>query len=178
MRDALLSTVALALLATAGDFVWARWLPRHTVVAGVAHGALLFLAAGAMLGRPHRRPGAGAGWGLGAGVAGAVVFYALAPLIGMAAMFVAWFVLWIVLGAATFGILQPERRALEGVVRGLLAGLSSGLAFYAVSGMWRNWNPAAISYPDHLWRWTIAFLPAFLCLKLLPRPNPSRHTDC
>ena len=166
MRDALVGTVVLALLATAGDAVWATWQPRNTAVAGVLHGALLFLAVGAMLGRPHGRALAGAGWGLLSGVAGALAFYALAPLIGYAAMFVAWFALWIVLGAATSRILSREQRPLERLVRGFAAGLLSGLAFYAVSGMWRNWNPATISYADHLWRWTVAFLPAFLCLQL------------
>lgn len=166
VRDAILSTVVLALVATLGDFVWARWLPQHTTIAGVSHGALLFLAAGAMLGRPHGRAPAGAASGLAAGLAGALAFYALAPVMGMAAMFVAWFALWIVLGAAAFGILRRDGRLLEGLVRGLAAGLLSGLAFYAVSDMWRNWNPATINYADHLWRWAIAFLPAFICLQL------------
>jgi len=174
VRDALISTIVLALLATAGDAVWATWPPRNTAIAGVIHGALLFLVVGAMLGRPQGRALAGAGWGLLAGIAGALAFYALAPLVGYGAMFVAWFALWIVLGIATFVMLAPAKRPLEGLMRGLAAGVLSGLAFYAVSGMWRNWNPATISYADHIGRWTIAFLPAFLSLQLRARAREFR----
>jgi hypothetical protein len=174
MRDALISTVVLALVATLGDFVWARWLPNHTAAAGVTHGALLFLIAGAMLGLPHRRPGMGAVWGLLAGVIGAGVFYALAPAMRMMAMFPAWFVLWIVLGLATVMALRGARQPLEGVARGVGAGLLSGATFYLVSGMWQNWNPATIDYADHLWRWAVAFLPAFVCLQAARSPLARR----
>ena len=53
--------------------------------------------------------------------------------------------------------------------RGLIAAAGSGLAFWAVSGMWTH--PAA--YDSYLLRfvyWTIAFLPGFAAL-LLRKPR-------
>ena len=99
---------------------------------------------------------------------GAASFYLLAPLMRYSAMFVAWGVLWILIAYLDGPIL---RRTASGpaLARGLAAAVLSGLAFYAVSGMWTNWNPDTINYLDHYARWVVAFLPGFLALKLASR---------
>ncbi len=53
------------------------------------------------------------------------------------------------------------------LLRGVSAAIGSGLAFWAISGIWTD--PAAD--PSYLWRfacWTFAFLPGFLALLLSP----------
>ena len=98
----------------------------------------------------------------------AAVFYPLAGAIGyLGALIVTWVAMWLALAA----LQRWARGASESLgltaLRGLLAALGSGLAFWAISGIWTN--PAA--NPSYLWRfacWTFAFLPGFLGLLLLP----------
>jgi hypothetical protein len=169
MKNALISTVVVALVATFGDWIWATFLSRHLMAAGVVHGALLCLSMGAMVTLPAGRVARGAAAGLGIGVVAAGLFYALAPLLRMRAMFVAWFALWMMLAWLVPG--TSLARAWHQSIRGLLAGIASGLAFYAVSGMWTRWDPATVNYLDHFARWVIAFAPGFLALQAGPRPH-------
>jgi hypothetical protein len=81
------------------------------------------------------------------------------------AMLVSWCLLWILL-ALLDRMLQSGKSFAAALVRGALAAVGSGVAFYAVSGMWDNWNPQAINYADHFVRWAVAFLPGFLALQL------------
>ena len=55
--------------------------------------------------------------------------------------------------------LAPRHSLRESLVRGGLAALGSGLAFYAISGIWTRFDPRTIDYPYHLLCWTIAFSP-------------------
>lgn len=170
MKDALVSTVVVAAVATLGDWVWATFLSQHLMAAGVAHGALLCLAMGAMIGRPGGRAFAGAAAGVGIGTVAAALFYALAPLFRTGAMFVAWFALWVMLAWLMPG--TSRARAWHRMGRGLIAGTASGLAFYAVSGMWTRWDPDAVNYMDHFTRWAIAFAPGFIGLQgAAPHPR-------
>jgi hypothetical protein len=57
---ALAGALLLAAASTLGDLIWARWIPEHRPVYGLAHGTLLFLVLGAWLGALARRPAAGA----------------------------------------------------------------------------------------------------------------------
>jgi hypothetical protein len=167
MRRGILLAVAGALvqgaLNTVGDFVWARFVSAHRAVFGVLHGALLFLALGLFLGLVRGRPGRGALGGAAVGLGAAASFYVLAPFLGYAALFPSWMALWIgfafldarVLGAGT------NRSAL---LRGSLAALGSGLAFYAISGIWTRPRPGGPDYAYHLACWTFAFLPGLLAL--------------
>jgi hypothetical protein len=166
MKNAIVSTLVIAAVSTAGDFVWATWLPRPQMIAGLIHGALLCLAAGLALGLPVRRPAAGAAAGLIVGFLAAASYYALAPLLGFGAMLPAWFLLWMLLSVTNGMVLRRERRAGAALARGAIAGVASGLAFYAVSGMWRNWDPASINYAEHFLRWVVAFAPGFAALQV------------
>lgn len=165
MKPALASTVILAVVATFGDWIWATFLPRHLMIAGLLHGALLCLAMGAVVGLPVGRPGTGARWGVAVGLAAAACFYALAPLFGYGAMLPAWFALWVLLALARRRVTDERVPWGRAVLRGAIAGIASGAAFYLVSGMWTRWNPQAIDYFDHLARWAFAFAPGFAALQ-------------
>jgi hypothetical protein len=159
------SAVFAGIIMTLGDFVWASQLLRHRMTYGLLHGAGLCLALGLALGAPAKRPLTGAIGGLVVGILSAASFYVLAPMMRYSAMFVSWVLLWILL-ALLDRMLRRGASVGAALVRGALAAVGSGLAFYAVSGMWDNWNPQTINYADHFLRWTIAFLPGFLALHL------------
>ena len=94
MLHALIASVVLGAAMTFGDWLWAALRIRHTVSAGLLHGADLPPA------RRHYRP-AGGRIATGAvagpliGVAAAGVFYLLASSLRMTAMFPAWMFFWI-----------------------------------------------------------------------------------
>lgn len=156
--------LAIAAVSTVGDFIWATWIPHHRPAYGLIHGTLLFLAIGLFLGVVARRPTAGA---VGAGLIGAlgtVGFYLIAPLVGFSAMFVMWVAIWIGLGVLV-GRLMPGTAGLRAdLARGVIAAVVSGAAFYAISGIWRPFNPQGWDYAMHFGAWTIAYLPGFAAL--------------
>lgn len=160
----LVGAVLIAALSTMGDFIWATWIPRHRWEYGLTHGTLLFLAIGLFLGAVHRRalPGALGGAVVGAAAAGS--FYLLAPLLGMASMFVAWMGVWLALALLHWRLAPRRLGPSEAVVRGLVAAVASGAAFYAVSGIWMPFRPSGWDYAWHLAAWTFAYLPGFAAL--------------
>ena len=84
---------------------------------------------------------------------------------GYAAMFVVWMALWAgfgLLAAAAWASRGP--RTGEALVRGALAAVCSGLAFYAISGIWTRPAPGGPDYAYHFFCWTVAFLPGFVAL--------------
>ncbi|MGH9349685.1 MAG: hypothetical protein ACRD26_20725 [Vicinamibacterales bacterium] len=174
MKNALVSSLALGAIATFGDWIWATFLSRHLMGAGLVHGGLLCLAMGAAVGRPVGRAGGGAAFGLAIGVTAAGLFYLLAPLVRFGAMLPAWFALWVMLALLYHRLAQGTSLGLA-MARGVIAGAASGLAFYLVSDMWTEWNPRAIHYLDHFARWTFAFAPGFLALQGGARPLSSER---
>jgi len=173
---AALSAVAGALLLgalnTFGDFVWARFISSHRAVFGLVHGTLLLMAVGLYLGVLRGRPGRGALAGAIVGLLAAASFYALAPLLGYSAMFVSWMALWIgfaLLDARLRGPAAPR----ETLLRGVLAAIGSGIAFWAISGIWLRPAPGGPRYAYNFACWTLAFLPGFLALLLRGRPARS-----
>jgi hypothetical protein len=167
---AVTGAVAIAALSTLGDFVWATWIPRPHPIYGLSHGALLFLAIGLFLGALARRPLAGAIAGALAGAAAAGSFYLLAPLFGFSSMFVSWFVVWIALGFVYAWLLRSSTGFGTVLVRGVIAALASGLAFYLISGIWRPFNPQGWDYAVHFAAWTVAYFPGFAALLISRRP--------
>jgi hypothetical protein len=165
----------IAALNTLGDFVWARWITSHRARFGLIHGTVLCLGIGLYLGALRRRPVRGAFAGAAIGLGAAAGFYALALLMGYAAMFVLWMALW-----AAFALLQgrglgePVSPPGEALGRGALAAIGSGLAFYAISGIWTRSTPGPPDYAYHFYCWTVAFLPGFLALLVARRrPHPA-----
>ena len=162
MLYAVAASVALAAVMTLGDFVWANFNVRHTVIKGVVHGAVMCLCLGLAIGIRAKRP-------LPAGIAGPLIgvvaagtFYLLAPALRWGAMFPAWMLLWLL-----FAILQRQLAKSETIgtamKRGLLAALLSGLAFYLISDIWIHEadHPSMLT---HFGAWAFAFLPGFAAL--------------
>jgi hypothetical protein len=161
---AILAALAIAALSTLGDYVWAAHPPTQKTVAGLVHGAVLCLGIGMAVGAPRRRPLLGALGGMAIGTGAAASFYVLVRALGYAAMFVSWMALWCGFGVLCGRALGAQWSWRESLVRGFLAALGSGLAFYAVSGIWMPFDPARRGYAYHFACWTIAFLPGFLAL--------------
>ena len=172
LASAVRASVAIAALSTIGDFIWATWIPQHTMSLGISHGALLFAAVGLALGAQARRPVRGAVGGTVIGAAAAVSFYVIAPVAGYGAMFLAWFGIWIALAAMTGRLHRWPGGWRAVATRGVVAAAGSGLAFYAVSGIWRPFDPAGWDYAVHFAAWTLAFLPGFSALATKTHSNP------
>jgi hypothetical protein len=43
--------------------------------------------------------------------------------------------------------------------------------------MWTRWNPRAIDYVEHFWRWSVAFLPGFVALLVTVNAKAKRRTS-
>lgn len=162
----LLGALWAATAMTFGDWFWAAFQLRHLSIYGLIHGLLLCAWIGFFLGRLRRRGAHGAAGGAVVGLLAAASYYALVPLFGFSAMFVSWVALWFglawlsaYLGAGSLAR-TPTSTAL---MRGLIAAVGSGLAFYAVSDIWLH-PPAVPSYLRNFGTWTVAFLPGMLAL--------------
>jgi putative intracellular protease/amidase len=170
---ALAGALLLGGLNTFGDFVWARYVASHRTVFGLAHGTLLLMAVGLYLGVLRRRAALGALAGALVGLLAAASFYALAPLLGYRAMVVSWMALWIGFALVDARLSGRAPLSRDVVVRGLLAALGSGLAFWAISGIWTHPAPGGPRYAYNFLCWTVAFLPGFAALLLRGRTGPS-----
>jgi hypothetical protein len=165
MLYAVCSAVVLGAVMTFGDFLWAALNIRHRALNGIVHGAAMCLCLGAAIGIRERRPLAGILAGPLVGAAAACAFYLMAPWLRMSAMFPAWMLFWI-----CFAFLQArmagERSIGQAAVRGLVAAVLSGVAFYLISGIWTSHRP-----PNYLWNlvaWSFAFFPGFAVLFSAP----------
>src|SRR5262245_22673678 len=94
----IIGALVLGVVSTAGDFIWATWIPRHRPLYGLTHGVLLFCAIGLYLGRVARRSATGALAGALIGGLAAGLFYVLAPATGRPTMFIVWFAVWAAVG--------------------------------------------------------------------------------
>ena len=164
IRAAIVAALFLGAVMALGDYAWAVMHIQHRVAYGLAHGAIMCLCLGVAIGIHVGRPLPAAAAGPFIGVIAAGVFYLLASQMRMSAMFPAWMAFWIL-----FALLQMSLRRGEGPVgaaaRGVIAAVLSGLAFYAISGIWTG--PSAHEPPNvaiHFAAWTFAFLPGFLAL--------------
>ena len=162
MLHAVLASLALGAVMTLGDFVWAFFDVRHSVVKGVIHGAAMCLCVGVAIGMRARKPALAAIAGLAIGVVAAGTFYALAPWLRWGAMFPAWFLLWLLFAALQRGLARDETGGTT-MKRGLLAALLSGFAFYLISDIWIH-EAAHPGMLEHFGAWVFAFAPAFFVL--------------
>jgi hypothetical protein len=166
MRTSLAGIAIVALVSTLGDFAWAYFGIQHQATAGVLHGAVLLTAVGSVIGAAAGRPLAGPALGAAAGVGGALVYYALAPVMGQSAMVAAWAALWVLLALMDGRLLRRGNRSTaEMLARGLLAALAGGLAFALVVGViWGRPGPAGRNYVLTYGAWVIAWAPGILAL--------------
>jgi hypothetical protein len=158
-----------AAVSTAGDYLWANVLPHRQPIYWFAHAIVLFLTVGFCLGLPSHKPATGA---LGAAAIGCLAtagFYFLQPLIGYSALFVLFVALWIGLGLLAGRVLQHRDSMRAVLARSALAAIGSGVAFYAISGIWMPFNPHGWDYVKHFVYWTIAYLPGFAALLIRKR---------
>jgi len=174
----IVAALILAVLSTFADLVWALWIPAHRAVFGLIHGALLFMLLGVVLGvlavRVREDGNAGAtvartaAGELLAGLGGAAAFYALFGAIGWAAMFIAWMWVWMI----TAFVNRWARGSREGLgltlARGVAAAVLSGIAFWAISGIWLGGSTRDPAYALNFVSWFVAFVPGFACLLLEP----------
>jgi hypothetical protein len=169
--------LVVALVATIGDFIWFEYGVRHTTMAGVLHGAGLLLAVGLVLGHAAGATARGSFGGIAAGVAGAGAFYAVAPQLGyLGGLIAAWAFMWLVLAAINAWLYGRTSRLSEWLTRGLVAAISSGVAFYFVSGIWTEHSPeGGRNYVWHLVAWTIAWAPGLLALTRSQHEAMGRH---
>jgi hypothetical protein len=167
----------VALVATIGDYIWFEYGVRHTTLAGVVHGAALLLAVGLVLGHAAGAIARGSLGGIAAGVMGAGAFYAVAGTLGyLGGLIAAWAFMWIVLAAINAWLLHRVGHVGEWLVRGAVAAVASGAAFYLVSGIWTDHAPeGGRNYVWHLVAWTIAWAPGLLALTLSVRDEEMRR---
>lgn len=172
VRTAVACALAMAAVSTFGDFIWATFIPQHRPMYGTVHGTLLLASVGLCLGIAAGRAPLGALGGAAIGLLAARIFYLLAPMAGYSVMFVIWFALWLAIAALDGRALRPGSGGAAPAVRGLLAAIGSGLAFYAVSDIWMPFGPSGWDHAVHFGSWTVAYLPAFLAL-LVATGRPS-----
>ncbi|MEM7587848.1 MAG: hypothetical protein AAF560_30950 [Acidobacteriota bacterium] len=169
---ALVGCGILAAVSTFGDWLWSRYIPDGAVLPGVIHGAVIFLVLALVLGKAAGTPTAMRRLLPTLPVAGiviAAIFYPIAYAIGyIGALLVTWVMMWL----STAGLQRWARDGDESVgltlLRGVAAAIGSGLAFWAISGIWTQPSPTV----NYLWRflnWAFAFLPGFLALLWRPR---------
>ncbi len=176
LSPAVTASLLLAALSTAGDWIWARWIPDGAVLPGVIHGVLFFGALAFALGWAARSRWATTRllWTLPAtGLLLAAGFYPLAYAVGyLTALLLTWIAMWLALALLQRWARGGHETALRAVGRGVIAALGSGLAFWAVSAMWTQ--PAQqTGYGLRLLYWTFALLPGFVALLLAQRDTAS-----
>jgi hypothetical protein len=139
---------------------------RHRMVSGIIHGAILLTAVGGTLGAVHGRAMAGLPMGTVAGVAGALVYYALFPVLRAWAMLAAWASLWIMLAVTDGRIVRREKRsATMCLIQGGSAALLSGVTFYLVVGaLWGQAPTGGRNYLLQFAMWAIAWAPGILAI--------------
>jgi hypothetical protein len=172
---ALKGTLAIAAVSTLGDFMWAEMHLRHRMYLGLGHGLVLFLSVGLFLGWSFGRPLIGALSGALIGLIAAASFYVLARYVGYSAMFFIWAFIWLALAYVPGRLLRRPPISWNAVLaRGVAAAIGSGVAFYAISGIWRPFNPHGWDYAVHYISWVIAFLPGFAALTFNLHAQPKQ----
>ncbi len=163
---ALVGALFLALISTFGDWVWAKFIPKHQVIYGLIHGAVMCACIGAVLGWAARSLTKGI---LGTLVIGTLIsgaFYPLYYLIGLASMFVCWMGLWIAFALWDRKLRREQTPPKSAVLRGALAAILSGAGFTPIYLLWTNPPAEGNNYLIFFAAWLIAFFPGFLPLML------------
>ena len=163
--------VVVAAAATLGDFIWYTVGVRHTMVAGLVHGALLLTAVGGALGAASGRLAKGLPLGALAGLGGAFSYYVLIVVLDSRpygpAIPGAWVIMWLLLAALEGRWLRaPHRRGWKEVAtRGVVAAVAAGVAFALVRNV--LWGQPAAESRNYLLQfamWALAWAPGLLVL--------------
>ena len=168
------SAAVLGALSTVGDWLWASFIPDGAVIPGVVHGLVIFLILAAVLAWAAGTRRAAVRLVPTLPVTGSLIaasFYPLAYLLGyVEALLLSWILMWLTLAVLQRWARERSESVARALVRGTTAALTSGVAFWSISGIWTN--PTEPNYPLRFVFWTFAFLPGFLAL-LLGQPTKS-----
>ena len=163
----------VAAVATTGDFIWYTFGVRHTVVAGIVHGALLLTAVGAVLGHASGHVLRGLPIGAIAGVSGAAIYSLLVVVMDPrpygSAIPTSWVSMWLILAALDGRWLRaPDRRNWAAIAgRGLAAAVFGGVAFYLVMNtLWGRPPAGGRNYVVQLFAWAFAWAPGLVALTI------------
>jgi phage shock protein E len=173
----LVGLLVVAAVATTGDFIWYTYGVRHTMVAGLIHGALLLTSVGAVLGVASGRVLKGLPIGTLAGIGGAISYYVLVAVMDRrtygTAIPAAWVIMWLMLAALDGRWLRaPQRRTWAAVgKRGLAAAVLGGLAFYLVmTTLWGRPPAGGRNYLVQFFAWAFAWAPGLFALTVGETP--------
>ena len=165
--------LGVALVATLSDYTWYTLNVRHSIVTGIIHGAVLLTAVGAVLGLDAGRVLKGLPIGALSGVGGALIYYLLVALVDRrtygAAIPASWVAMWLLVALLDGRWLRaPQRRPWgEIAVRGVLAAVLSGLAFFLVMNtLWGRPPATGKNYLVQFAAWVVAWAPGLLALTL------------
>lgn len=168
-----LGILAVALVATLGDYTWYTLNVRHSIWTGIVHGAVLLTAVGAVLGADAGKFVRGLPIGMLSGIGGALIYYALIAIFGGrtygAAIPAAWVGMWLLVAILDGRWLRaPAYRPWgEIAMRGVLAAVVSGIAFYlVVNTLWGRPPATGRNYLVQFGAWVIAWAPGLLALTL------------
>jgi rhodanese-related sulfurtransferase len=171
MMKTAIGVLVVAAVATLGDAIWYTFGVRHTMVAGLVHGALLLTAVGAVLGAASGRILRGLPIGALAGIAGAMSYYVLVAVMDRrtygTAIPAAWVIMWLILAALEGRWLRaPQRRSWAGIAgRGVTAAVTGGLAFYLVMNtLWGRPPAGGRNYVVQFLAWAFAWAPGLFAL--------------
>jgi len=177
MKNLLLGVLVVAAVATAGDAIWYTFGVRHTLLAGLVHGALLLTVVGAVLGTASGHVVKGLPIGALAGIGGAASYYVLIALVDRRtygpAIPAAWVLMWLILAALDGRWLRaPARRTWAAVAgRGLTAAIFGGVAFYLVMNtLWGRPPAGGRNYLVQFFAWAFAWAPGLLALTVGATP--------
>jgi hypothetical protein len=88
-------------------------------------------------------------------------FYLLQPLAGYYIMFALWIGVWSALGIWNERLRGGLSNIRGALIRGAIAAVGSGIAFYTISGIWRPFDPQGLDYLLHFAAWILPYSVAF-----------------
>lgn len=168
-----LGILGVAFVATILDYT--RYIPgvSHGIAMGIAHGAVLLTAVGAVLGFDAGRFVKGLPIGAMSGVGGALIYYVLVATVDRrtygSAIPLAWVGMWLLVAVFDGRWLRaPQKRTWsEVVIRGVLAAVFSGMAFYLMlNTLWGPPPETGRNYVVQFGAWIVAWTPGLLALTL------------
>jgi hypothetical protein len=168
-----LGILCVALVATLSDYTWYTLGVRHSIATGIIHGAVLLTSVGAVLGLDAGRFLRGLPIGTLSGVGGALIYYLLVALVDGrtygSAIPASWVGMWLLVALLDGRWLRaPQQRPWgEIAVRGVLAAVLSGIAFFLVMNtLWGRPPATGKNYFVQFAAWVVAWAPGLLALTL------------
>jgi hypothetical protein len=177
-----LGILLVALVATLADYTWYTLGVRHSITTGIIHGAVLLTAVGAVLGLDAGRVVRGLPIGALSGVGGALIYYLLVAFVDGrtygSAIPASWVGMWLLVAVLDGRWLRaPQRRPWGQIaLRGVLAAVLSGIAFYLVMNtLWGRPPATGKNYFVQFAAWVVAWAPGLLALTVGRTPGAGRR---